>query len=98
MPALRALSADKRARKPADALFKAALQALGEKGIRPGEVLHVGSSLTRDIGPAKKHGMRTALFAGDKYSLSAGPDQLKDPAYRPDVLVTELPQVLEVLA
>jgi len=97
-PGLRVLSADKRAKKPADALFKAAIQALGERGIRPGEVLHVGSSLTRDIGPAKKHGMRTALFAGDKYSLSAGPDQLKDPAYRPDVLVTELPQVLEVLA
>jgi beta-phosphoglucomutase-like phosphatase (HAD superfamily) len=96
-PGLRVLSADKKARKPADALFKAALQALGEKGIRPGEVLHVGSSLTRDVGPAKKHGMRTALFAGDKNSLAAAPEQLKDPAYRPDVLVTELTQVVEVL-
>jgi beta-phosphoglucomutase-like phosphatase (HAD superfamily) len=96
-PSLRVLSADKRAKKPADALFKAAVQALGEKGIRPGEVLHVGSSLPRDVAPAKKHGFRTALFAGDRNSLVATPEQLKDPATRPDVLLTELPQVLEVI-
>jgi hypothetical protein len=96
-PNLRVLSADKKVRKPSDALFKAAAQALGEKGIRPGEVLHVGSSLPRDIAPARKHGFRTALFAGDKNSLVATPEQLKDPATRPDVLLTELPQVLEVI-
>ena len=97
-PALRFVSADRKARKPSDTLFKAAIQALGEKGVRPGEILHVGSSLTRDIGPAKKHGFRTALFAGDKNSLAATPEQLKDPAFRPDVMLTELPQVLEVIA
>lgn len=97
-PPLRFISADRKARKPSDTLFKAAIQALGEKGVRPGEILHVGSSLTRDIGPAKKHGFRTALFAGDKASLAATPEQLKDPAFRPDVMLTELPQVLEVIA
>ena len=96
-PGLRVISADKRVRKPSDTLFKAALQALGEKGVKPSEVLHVGSNLARDLAPAKKHGFRTALFAGDKGSLSATPEQLKDPAYRPDVLLTELPQVLEVI-
>ena len=96
--ALRVLSAEKKARKPADALFKAAVQALAGRGIRPADALHVGSSLTRDIGPAKKHGFRTALFAGDKGSLAATGDQLKDPAFRPDVLLTELPQLLEVIA
>jgi hypothetical protein len=96
-PNLRVLSADKKVRKPSDALFKAAIQAIGEKGIRPAEVLHVGSSLPRDIAPARKHGFRTALFAGDKNSLVATPEQLKDPATRPDVLLTELPQVLEVI-
>jgi FMN phosphatase YigB (HAD superfamily) len=97
-PALRILSAERKARKPADALFKAAAQALGERGIRPGEVLHVGSNLARDLGPAKKHGFRTALFAGDRNSLAASAEQLKDPALRPDVLLTELPQVLEVVS
>jgi FMN phosphatase YigB (HAD superfamily) len=58
----------------------------------------VGSSLSRDIAPAKKHGFRTALFAGDKASLSATSEQLKDPTHRPDVMLTELSQVLEVVA
>lgn len=96
-PNLRFVSGERKARKPSETLFKAALQALGERGITPGQTLHVGSSLERDVGPAKKHGMRTALFAGDKASLAASPDKLKDPAFRPDVLLTELPQVLEVL-
>jgi hypothetical protein len=97
-PVLRVLSSEKKARKPSDTLFKAAVQALAAKGIRPDQTLHVGSNLTRDIAPAKKHGFRTALFAGDRHSLVATPEQLKDPAFRPDVLVTELPQVLEVIA
>lgn len=97
-PAMRVISADKKARKPSDTLFKAAIAAAGAKGVAPSEVLHVGSSLTRDIGPAKKHGFRTALFAGDKASLVASPDQLKDAAFRPDALITELPQVLELIA
>ena len=96
--ALRVISAEKKARKPSDTLFKAAAQALAAKGVGPEQTLHVGSSLSRDIAPAKKHGFRTALFAGDKNSLSATPDQLKDPAFRPDVMITELSQVLEVIA
>ena len=97
-PAMRLISAEKKARKPSDTLFKAAVAAAAAKGATPSEVLHVGSSLSRDIGPAKKHGFRTALFAGDKNSLSATPEQLKDAAFRPDALVTELPQVLELIS
>jgi FMN phosphatase YigB (HAD superfamily) len=97
MPALRIISAEKKARKPSDTLFKAAVAAAGAKGLAPSAVLHVGSNLARDIGPAKKHGFRTALFAGDKNSLAATPEQLKDAALRPDALVTELPQVLELI-
>jgi len=90
------LSAENKTRKPAEALFKAAAKALAGKGIKPGEVLHVGSSVTRDILPAKKAGFRTALFAGDRASLAATGEQMKDPATRPDLLVTELPQLLDV--
>ena len=97
-PALRMLSWEKKARKPSDTLFKAAAQALAAKGVRPDQTLHVGSNLARDIAPAKKHGFRTALFAGDKASLAATPEQMKDPACRPDVLLTELSQVLDVIA
>jgi FMN phosphatase YigB (HAD superfamily) len=94
---LRVVSSDKRARKPSETLFKAAVQAAMAKGITPGEVLHVGSNLVRDVAPARRLGFRTALFAGDRNSLAATPEQLKDPATRPDVLLTELPQILEVI-
>jgi FMN phosphatase YigB (HAD superfamily) len=96
-PGFRVISADRRARKPSETLFRAAAQAAMAKGITPGEILHVGSSVARDIVPAKKLGMRTALYAGDRNSLAATPEQLKDPATRPDVLLTELPQIVEVL-
>lgn len=94
---MRLISGEKKARKPSDTLFKAAAALAAGRGLAPAQVLHVGSSLTRDVGPAKKHGFRTALFAGDKNSLVATGEQLKDPALRPDALLTELPQVLELI-
>lgn len=94
---LRLLSAERKARKPSDTLFKAAVEALKARGVAAGDVLHVGSSLPRDIAPAKKHGFKTALFAGDKASLVATVEQLKDPAIRPDVLLTELSQISDVV-
>lgn len=96
-PAWRVVSAERRAKKPSDALFKAAVALAAARGLAPSEVLHVGSSLERDIGPAKRHGFRTALFAGDKNSLVAAPEQLNDPALKPGALITELPQVLELI-
>jgi FMN phosphatase YigB (HAD superfamily) len=94
---LRTLSTDHKVKKPDDDLFRAALAAVRAKGIAAAEVLHVGSSLTRDIAPAKKLGMKTALFAGDKASLQGDKDQLRDPHFRPDVLLTELPQIADVI-
>ena len=42
-------------------------------------------------------GDESALFAGDKTSIQATPDQLKESATRPDVLLTELGQIREVV-
>jgi FMN phosphatase YigB (HAD superfamily) len=94
----RVLSSDHKARKPSDALYQAAAESLARHGIEPPEILHVGSSLTRDIAPAKKWGMRTALFAGDRASLAATAEQLKDPQYRPDALLTDLGQVSQLFS
>jgi FMN phosphatase YigB (HAD superfamily) len=96
-PANRVISYQHRARKPSDLVFQAAVEAMGERGFEPHEVLHVGSSLPRDVGPAKKWGMRTALFAGDRASLAATADQLRDPQYRPDALLTDLGQVAQLV-
>jgi phosphoglycolate phosphatase-like HAD superfamily hydrolase len=96
-PDLRALSYEVRGRKPSDRLFRHALQQLGKRGLSPDQVLHIGSRVTQDIIPAKRLGMKTALFAGDRASLQASAEQLKDPPGRPDVLLSELSQILEVL-
>ena len=39
----------------------------------------------------------TGLFAGDKVSLQATSEQMKEPAARPDVLLTELTQIADVI-
>jgi putative hydrolase of the HAD superfamily len=92
---LRALSCEVGGRKPSERLFKHALKQL--PGVAPQQVLHVGARLMIDLLPAKKLGMRTALFAGDKASLDAKPEQLKDRATRPDVLMTDLGQIAEIV-
>lgn len=92
-----ALSCEVGGRKPSERLFKHSLSRLQAQGIAPAEVLHVGARLLVDLAPAKKLGMRTALFAGDKESLQATKEQLKDPATRPDVLLTELGQIAEIV-
>jgi hypothetical protein len=93
----RALSHEVRGRKPSERLFRQALNAFAEQGIMPGEILHVGSRIVQDIIPAKRLGMKTALFAGDKGSLQASPDQCKEMASKPDILLTEISQIADVL-
>ena len=50
-----------------------------------------------DLMVAKQLGMRTALFAGDKASLSAAAKHLKDEGTRPDLLLLDLGQLAEVV-
>jgi FMN phosphatase YigB (HAD superfamily) len=92
-----ALSGEVGARKPSERLFRKVLDELGRRGIAPHQVLHIGSRVVQDLAPARKLGMRTGLFAGDKESLRASAEQLKDPATRPDVLLTELNQIIRVI-
>jgi FMN phosphatase YigB (HAD superfamily) len=94
---LQFLSFEQKSRKPSERLFRGLLEALEPLGIAPFQVLHVGSRIDKDIAPARRLGMRTALYAGDKESLQATPKQLKDLATRPDVLLTELEQIREVV-
>jgi FMN phosphatase YigB (HAD superfamily) len=90
---LRSLSFEVGGRKPSERLFKHFLAAAAKQGILPDAILHLGSRIIEDIAPAKKLGMKTALFAGDKESLRATAEQFKDPAFRPDLLLTELAQL-----
>jgi FMN phosphatase YigB (HAD superfamily) len=94
---VRFLSCEMRGRKPSDRIFRKVQIAIQELGLEPEQVLHVGNSVTRDLVPARRLGFRTALFAGDRNTLQATAEQLKDPTSRPDVLLTELSQLAEVI-
>lgn len=96
-PELRVLSHKVGVRKPSEQLFRHACQPLRDRGIMADEVLHVGARIVHDVMPARRLGMRTALFAGDAGSVQATPEQLKNPASRPDVLLTSLDQLGEVV-
>lgn len=96
-PKRRLLSYEIRLKKPSEKLFRTYLAALAEEGITPDQVLHIGSRITHDVVPARRLGMKTGLFAGDKASLQATPEQIKAPGSRPDVLLTELDQISEVV-
>ena len=96
-PFLLACSHELRARKPSERLFRHLLPALAERHIKPGQVLHIGSRAALDIAPARRLGMKTGLFAGDKASLQATREQMKESATRPDVLLTELGQIADVV-
>lgn len=84
-------------RKPEELLFRHTLGVLRERGITPDQVLHIGSRIAQDIVPARRMGMRTALFAGDAASLQATPEQLRGSTTRPDILMTDLEQIADIV-
>lgn len=96
-PKLAVLSARLGVRKPSEALFQSVLDVLAEDAILPDQVLHVGTRVSQDVVPARRLGMKTGLFAGDAGALEATPEQLRAPASRPDVLLTTLDQIAEVI-
>ncbi len=84
--------------KPCRSLFMQVLDRLGQRGISPEEVLFVGNDLRNDIWPATELGCRTALFAGDARSLRLRESDEQVCGLQPDLVITELPQLLHVLA
>jgi len=93
-----ALSFREGIRKPSRSLYDRCLERLGELGIAPREVLHVGCRLRDDLSVARRCGMRTALYAGDGVGLDATPDEWSDPELGPDRILTDLRQIRDVLS
>ncbi len=83
--------------KPSRALFDAAAAALSKRGIAPAAALFVGNDMRNDVAAAQQAGFQTALFAGDTRSLRLRQeaDECRDIA--PDLVVTELAQLLELV-
>jgi FMN phosphatase YigB (HAD superfamily) len=92
-----AYSYEMRARKPSERLFRPVLSALAQRGISPGQALHVGARLTHDLAPARRLGMRTAWFAADKTALQLAQVPAHEIPSRADVVLTRLDQIADVV-
>ena len=84
--------------KPDPSLFKELTHALKWKyGIIPSETLLVGNDMLKDIYASKQVGFKTVLFAGDKRSLRMREDDERVSGLKPDFIITELKQLLEIV-
>jgi FMN phosphatase YigB (HAD superfamily) len=84
-------------RKPSASLYAACVNRFAQHGVEPHEILHVSSRLPDDLAIAKRAGMRTALYAGDKLGLKASKEDVLDPECKPDRLLTDLGQIRDIL-
>ncbi|MFP4491408.1 MAG: HAD family hydrolase [Spirochaetaceae bacterium] len=84
--------------KPSPGLFEIPLKRLSStQGISPAEVLYIGNDMRNDILPAKNAGCKAVLFAGDRRSLRLRTEDDALQALRPDGLITDLSQLIEIL-
>jgi len=83
--------------KPSMDMFEAAAGILRGMGIPEGSVLYTGNDMLNDIYPAHSQGFRTALFAGDSRSLRLREDDARCRNLSPDLVVTDLIQLLDYL-
>jgi putative hydrolase of the HAD superfamily len=80
--------------KPSRFMFELAVEVLSHRGVPPASVLYVGNDMRNDILPAKAVGFQTALFAGDRRSLRRRADDVCCGHLVPDVIVTDLRQLI----
>ena len=83
--------------KPGTAMFGKAAENLSSQGISLNNVLYVGNDMRNDIWTAAQTGFQTALFAGDSRSLRLRKDMDEGALAKPDVRVTHLSQIPDLL-
>ena len=95
---LRYYSYEHRYAKPSNRMYRLASKKLASQGIHPTEVLYIGNDMRNDVLPATQVGFRTALFAGDTRSLRL---RQNDPSLgntKPDAIILDLLQILDLMA
>ena len=80
--------------KPSRYLYEQAAAGIRKRGIPPAHVLYVGNDMRNDIDPAARIGFKTALFAGDRRSLRLREEDPRLKTQAPDLIVTDLIQLL----
>jgi putative hydrolase of the HAD superfamily len=83
--------------KPSAKLFEDPIKNLKKKGIKAEEVLYVGNDMLNDMYTAREWGCRTALFAGDQRSLRLREEDDRCSDLSPDLIITDLNQLKELL-
>ena len=83
--------------KPDVWLFQQARESLASRRIEKDEVLYVGNDMLNDVWAASRSGFRTALFAGDARSLRRRETDPRLQGVRPDVVITDLVQLLKII-
>jgi putative hydrolase of the HAD superfamily len=83
--------------KPSTVMFERAAENLEHMDIPSNSVLYIGNDMLNDIFPAKRTGFKTALFAGDARSLRLREDHPKCQNLSPDIVVTDLVQLLKYI-
>lgn len=91
------LSSDVHVRKPSASLFAAGFAPLLKAGLQPEEILYVSHRLEDDLAAARQFGVRTALYAGDAVVCQVQPAGVRDPANKPDRLLTNVGQIGQIL-
>ncbi|MDD5599046.1 MAG: HAD family hydrolase [Victivallaceae bacterium] len=85
--------------KPDVRLFEKVLSACSYKyGFESSEILFVGNDMLKDIYPAWKQGMRTALFVGDCRSLRLRYEIPELQNTQPDYTIDSLEQITEIVS
>lgn len=84
--------------KPSLDLFSSVLKNLHKRGIAPDKVIYVGNDMRNDVSTARRLGLGTVLFAGDRRSLrlrKGENHQLQ--TCTPDAIITELRDLLHIV-
>ncbi len=84
--------------KPSRRLYEVLAGHLAARHLSPDQVLYVGNDLRNDIWPARALGFRTALFAGDARSLRWREDDPRVAGVVPDLVITGLAQLVDLLS
>ena len=83
--------------KPDVYLYHQLVKPLKKRDIIPEEVLFVGNDMLKDMLSASKAGFKTCFFAGDKRAYRLRKDHKEASDFKPDYIITELNQLLEVV-
>lgn len=83
-------------KKPSMSFYRLFIEELPKFKLKPDEVLYVGNDLFKDVLPAKKLGMKTALFTGDKRSIRHKSEDLIEKQL-PDIIIDDLAQIEECI-